>query len=67
MENRNYLNKKQYPYGYKDWLWKICIELDMDDKDVNTAYKQLNTDAWLGYFMDGLSPKQAIKEDNTYA
>ena len=63
MENRNHLNGKQYPYGYKEWLWKICIELDFKDKVITTAYKQLDTDAWLVYFMDGLSPRQAVKID----
>ena len=63
MENRNHLNGKQYPYGYKEWLWRICIELDFKDKVINTAYKQLDTDAWLVYFMDGLSPRQAVKID----
>ena len=63
METLNHLNGKQYPYGYKEWLWKICIELDFKDKDINTSYKQLCTDAWLVYFMDGLSPRQAVKRD----
>ena len=63
MKNRNHLNGKQYSYGYKEWLWKICIELDFKDKVINTAYKQLDTDAWLVYFMDGLSPRQAVKID----
>lgn len=63
MKNRNHLNGKQYPYGYKKWLWKICIELDFKDKDINTAYKQLDTDAWLVYYMDGLSPIEAVRED----
>ena len=63
MENRNHLNGKQYPYGYKEWLWRICIELDFKDKVITTAYKQLDTDAWLVYFMDGLSPRQAVKID----
>lgn len=67
MENRNFLNGKQYPYGYKDWLWKVCIEFDTKDKDVNTAYKQLDTEAWLHYFMEGLPPSGAIKEDNKYS
>ena len=63
MANRNNLNGIQYPYGYRDWLWKICIELDMKDKDINTAYNQLDTDSWLDYFMNGLSPSEAIKND----
>ena len=63
MENRDFLNKKQYPYGYKNWCWRLCIELDMKDKDINTSYKQLCLDSWLCYFMDGLSPKEAVKED----
>lgn len=61
--NRDFLNEKQYPYGYKDWAWKICIELGFKDKNINTAYMQLDLDAWLNYFMEGLSPLQAIQED----
>lgn len=67
MENRDYLNGKQYPYGYKNWLWQICINLELKDKNINTAYKQLDTEAWLDYFMEGLSPWAAIQEDNSYA
>lgn len=67
MENRDFLNGKQYPCGYKNWLWQICVNLDFKDKNINTAYKQLDTDAWLCYFMEGLSPWAAIQEDNSYA
>lgn len=67
MENPNYLNGKQYPYGYREWLWQICIQLDMKDRVITTAYKQLDTDAWLVYFMDGLSPREAVKKDLTNA
>lgn len=63
MENINFLNGKQYPYGYRGWLWYVCIQLDLKDKLVTTAWKQLDPDAWLDYFMDGLSPWQAVKED----
>ncbi|NML70005.1 hypothetical protein HHL23_09350 [Chryseobacterium sp. RP-3-3] len=67
MENRNYLNGKQYPYGYREWIWKVCIEYGFKDKDINTAYKQLDTDAFLCYFMEGLSPVEAVREDSSYA
>lgn len=67
MSNRNYLNGKQYPYGYREWIWKVCIEYDFKDKDINTAYKQLDTDAFLCYFMEGLSPAETVREDSSYA
>ena len=61
--NRNFLNGIQYPYGYLTWIWKVCIELDMPDKNHSTAYKQLCLNSWLNYFNEGLSPKEAVKED----
>lgn len=67
MENRDFLNGKQYPYGYRQWLWRICIEYDFKDKDINTAYRQLDTDAWLDYFLEGHTPKSAVREDNSHA
>ena len=41
----------------------MIIMRNMKDKDINTSYKQLCLDSWLCYFMDGLSPKEAVKED----
>ena len=67
LKNKNFLNGKQYPYGYKIWIWRLCIEYGFRDKDINTAYKQVDLDAFLPYFMEGLSPREAAREDNSYA
>lgn len=64
--NRNFLNGKQYPYGFITWCWGVCKDLKLKDINHSTAFKQLELDSWLNYFMDGLSPEEAVKEDNKY-
>ncbi|AZA64656.1 hypothetical protein [Chryseobacterium carnipullorum] len=63
MENLNFLNGKQYPFGYKYWIWQVCVGLNLNDKHINTAYKQIDIDAYLPYFMEGKSPSETIRED----
>lgn len=66
MKNRDYLNGKQYPNGFRSWASKVSnITKGLQDYNVNLneAYKDIDLESWLPYFMDGMSPTQAVMED----
>lgn len=60
-------DQKKYPYGFKGWmnqLWQIFKENgSFKDTSPLDAMKVLDPDAWLVYFNDGLSPRNAYNED----
>jgi len=59
-------NGKQYPYGFNLWvnqLWQVGQKMKMWNFTVMNYEQNICLDSWLVYFMMGLSPKEAIKED----
>lgn len=64
--NNNYINGKQYPYGFKDWLRKVSFHL-MDrygcfkDTPRCNAWKRLDSESYFPLFMDGLHPVTAAE------
>lgn len=66
MKTLNLLSQKTYPYCFRDWLnkvWQECRRLGIVNKNTSPVDTGLDPDGWLPYFMDGLSPVQAVQQD----
>lgn len=59
--NVNFMNGKQYPYGFKKWLRQVAIEL-LNDTSPN-VHEKLDPESWFTYFMQGHSPQGAVTVD----
>ena len=61
MTNTNYINGKQYPYGFKAWLRAVSFRL-MDSygcfPDISRAdaWKRVDAESYFPFFMGGLHP-----------
>ena len=58
--------EKVYPYGFKTWMNQLASvgnSLKMWNIFPPDCHKHLDFDAWLEYFMIGLSPSKAILAD----
>ena len=54
------------PYGFKSWfrdLWKVCHDQGVVRKDTTYWKSTLDPDGWMPYFMMGLHPINAVKQD----
>ncbi len=66
MNNTNYIDGVQYPYGFKDWL-RTCAFILREkygcfvDKPLYQLWECLDEKAWFGLFKEGLSPQKAVK------
>lgn len=66
MTNINYINGKQYPYGFRDWLRKVSFRL-MDrygcfkDMHLADAWTRVDAESYFPFFMDGISPFEATE------
>lgn len=64
----NNIDGKQYPYGFCNWLMRVSFVLIdkhgcFKDEHRVDAWKKLDPDSWLVFFMDGLPPLDAVKMD----
>jgi len=60
------MEKKTYPYGFKIWmnnLSQVGNKMKIWDIFPPENHKVLCWDAWLNYFLIGLSPLNAILKD----
>lgn len=66
MTTHELLSLKTYPYGYSVWLnkvWQECRRIGMVSKETDPINTDLDPDGWLDYFMEGLHPINAVKQD----
>lgn len=66
--NINYINGKQYPFGFKNYLRSIATLLcDKHGcfKNVprHELWSKVDPESWYNYFENGISPQQAVLSD----
>ena len=63
---REHQDNQTWPYGFKLWmnaLWQAGQSMGIWNFTVISYRDKLCYKSWLVYFMDGLSPKNAILQD----
>lgn len=68
MNNINYINGKQYPYGFRDYLRKVAFNLQdsygcFKDTPRCDVWTRVDPNSWLSLFNEGMSPFDAVKSN----
>lgn len=67
-KSKEIFKQEVWPYGFQSWLWQVGLQLRKkgvfkSDESPNECFASLDAEAWKVYFMNGLSPLQAVELD----